>query len=307
MRKIINIVFPIFLLISNINCSQSMEPIPDGEGGYILTQINPQFSPDDKMIVFNGGYNNVYAVHLIDSARNYLGYILNDVGHINSPTWAPDNNRLAVSIEGSIFTVNKDGTNLSKIIDSDQDFFCNWSPDGRYIAYTKSICDPECGIALYNFGEDTSNVIGQYGGHAAWNKNSDKVYYSHTYYITDTTTGNGIYKGFIFKRFDVNTLKTDSLFYVKNTNLWLADCTVSPDEKYILFAAAYGSPARLNIWEINLQSKSMMQITFDGGDCPSYNPAGNKIVYTNTNLKEGGLWIMNSDGSNQKRLTKLKE
>ncbi len=307
MRKIINIVLLKFLLISNINCSQSTEPIPDGEGGYLLTQTNPQFSPDNKMIVFDGTYDSVYAMHFIDTSGNYLGYILNDQGLLNSPTWAPDNNRLAVSIKGSIFMVNKDGTNLSEIINSDEDFSCNWSPDGKFIAYTKSMCDPKCGIVLYNLNDDSSKVVGQYGGFASWNKNSDKIYYYHTYYVTDTISGNGIYKGFIFKRFDVNTLKTDSLYYVKNTSLWLADCTVSPDEKYILFAASYGSPARINIWEINLLSQSMTQLTFSGGDCPSYNLTGDKIVYTNTNLKEGGLWIMNSNGSDKKRLTKLKE
>jgi Tol biopolymer transport system component len=47
-------------------------------------------------------------------------------------------------------------------------------------------------------------------------------------------------------------------------------------------------------------------MTYKGGNCPAYSPSGDKIVYTNTNINEGGLWIMNRDGANKHRLTKLK-
>ena len=110
----------------------------------------------------------------------------------------------------------------------------------------------------------------------------------------------------MFSRVDVNTLQIDSLYYVSNVNLYLDDCTVSPDEKEILFSAYYGSPPIKNIWKINLQTKEMIQITFNGGSYPAYDPTGHQIVYTNTNIKEGGLWIMNSDGSNKRILAKLK-
>ncbi len=97
------------------------------------------------------------------------------------------------------------------------------------------------------------------------------------------------------------------MFYVKSSDsgLYLHDCTVSPDEKEILFAASYGPPPQINIWKIILETGEIVQMTYEGGTWPSYNPTGDKIVYTNTYINEGGIWIMNKDGSNKQRLTKL--
>ncbi|MHB8132173.1 MAG: TolB family protein [Mobilitalea sp.] len=301
------IIASLFLLFLNINCSQNTEPKRDDKNQFLLSQIDSQFSNDGQTIVFKGLYDSIYAVHFVDIAGNYLGYILNKKGFLSAPTWSPDNKKIAISIEGNLYTAKIIGDSLTKLTNPGEDFSCNWSPDGKYIAYTKSICDPECGIAVYDLSNYTRKVIGQYGGYASWNKTSDKIYYYHTLFVKRPDSDQSDYKGFVFKRIDVNTLKIDSLFHVKNTKLWLADCTVSPDEQEILFAASYGAPPVINIWKINLQNGEMIQMTFDGGNCPAYNPAGHKIVYTNTNIKEGGLWIMNRNGSNKQKLTKLQE
>lgn len=305
----LKIISFLLIIVLNISCSQSTEPKGDDKNQFLLSQTGPQFSSDGQKIVFEGLYDSVYAIHFVDIYGNYLGHILNKRGFLSSPTWSPDDKKIAVSIEGNIYTVQINGDSLTKLTNTGEDFSCNWSPDGRYIGYTKSICDPECGIAVYDLSNNTKKVIGQYGGYASWNKNSSKIYYYHTLYVKRQDSNKSDYQGFVFKRIDINTLRIDSLFFVAKTelHLWLADCTVSPDEEEILFAASYGSPPQINIWKINLQSEEMIQITYEGGNCPAYNPTGDRIAYTNTNITEGGLWIMNSDGSDKQRLTKLKE
>ncbi|MFA6541040.1 MAG: hypothetical protein WCT99_05500 [Bacteroidota bacterium] len=289
-----------FLLFLQINCSQGIEPNDDNRL-IALLQTGAQFSSDGQKIVFEGLYDSIYAVHFIDISGNYLGYILKDYGFLSSPTWSPDNKKIAVSINGNLYTVTTNGDSLTKLTNNGEDFFCNWSPDGRYIAYTKTICDPECGIMLYDFSNGTVSLKTKYGSYASWSSDSKRVYYR------TNLNQNSSYMGFVFRRIGIDILQKDSLFYVKSADggLQLVDCTISPDEKEILFAASYGSPARMNIWKIILQTKEMFQITYDGGNNPSYNPAGDKIVYTNTNFNEGGLWIMSEDGSNKQRLTKL--
>jgi Tol biopolymer transport system component len=302
------LILSLFLLyLFNTNCSQSTDPGNNVEPKISSLQQNPQFSSDGQEIVFDGLYDSIYAVHFVDISGNYLGYILDSLGHLNSPTWSPDNKKIGVSIEGNIYTVNRNGDSLIMLTNNAEDFFCNWSPDGKYIAYTKSICDPECGIMLYDFSNGTASLKTQYGSYASWNSDSKRVYYYNNFFITDPQTQAGEFKGFVFKRININTLEIDSLIYVKSSDdgLYLRDCTVSPDEKEILFVGAYGPPPQMNIWKIVLQTGEMIQMTYEGGSCPSYSPSGDKIVYTNTKKNEGGIWIMNKDGSNKQRLTKL--
>lgn len=306
MKNIITFVLIFLSIFINTNCSQSTEP---DEGILIsLVQTDPEFSTDGELIVFKGLYDSIYAIHFVDISGNYLGYILSGYGFLNSPTWSPDNKSIAVSIEGNLYTVRISGDSLKQLTNTGEDFFCNWSPDGRYIAFTKSICDPECGIAVYNLSNNTKYVIGKYGSYASWSNDSKRVYYSNNFYVKKPDSHLSDYKGFVFKRKNVITLIEDSLLYVKSSDshLYLQDFASSPNEEEILFAASYGSPPQRNIWKIVLHTGEMFQMTFDGGSCPAYNPTGDKIVYTNTNINEGGIWIMNSDGSNKKSLTKLK-
>lgn len=308
MKSNVIILILSFLLFLNTNCSQNPINLKNDENQLLaLLQTDPQFSSDGDKIVFRGLYDSIYAVHFVDISGNYLGYILDKKGFLSSPTWSPDKKRIAVSIEGNLYTSKINGDSLTMLTNTGEDFFCNWSPDGRYIAYTKSICDPECGIVAYDLNNNTKKVIGLYGSYASWSTDSKRVYYYNNFYITDPETQRGDYKGFVFKRIDVSTLEEDSLFYVKSSDgdLYLQDCTVSPDEEEILFAASYSSPVQMNIWKIVLQTGELFQMTYDGGNCPAYSPTGDKIVYTNTSINEGGIWIMNKDGSNRQRLTKL--
>lgn len=296
-------LFTVFLTISG--CEQSNEPPMDDEFLIKLSQTDPEYSHDGEKIVFGGLYNEVYAIHIIDYKGNYLGNILEDFGHLSSPSWSPDASKLVTSIKGDLYIVKVNGDSLNRINSSGEDFSCQWSPNGRYIAYTKSICDPDCGIALYDLENSTTTIVGEFGGYAKWNSSSDKIYYYHTVYKNEE--GRGIYQGFTVKRVNINNMETDSLWFVDKTEkkIWLNGLAVSANENELLFAASYDYPTRSDIWKVNLETKEIIQLTFDGGACPAYSPDSKKIVYTNTNKNEGGLWIMNSDGTSKKRLTKM--
>ena len=82
-------------------------------------------------------------------------------------------------------------------------------------------------------------------------------------------------------------------------------CSISPNSLEVLVHIVEGIPAQYNIFKINLVNNSLIRLTTDGGAYPKWNPDGQAIVYTNTSINEGGLWLMNSDGSNKKRFTIL--
>jgi hypothetical protein len=65
----------------------------------------------------------------------------------NLPSWgsiavSPDGTRLALKSGGHIYTVNMDGSNLVQVTSSDNKDYENnpqWSPDGKYIAFTANL------------------------------------------------------------------------------------------------------------------------------------------------------------------------
>jgi Tol biopolymer transport system component len=272
-------------------------------------QSSPKFDKSGEKIVFEGLYDSLNAVHFIDKNGNYLGHVLESQKNINnfisSPSWDPNSKKISVSINGNLYLINIDGDSLTQLTFTGQDFGCSWAPNGSYIAYTKTICDPNCGISLYDLNNKTNKIIGEFGGHASWNKNSSKVFYSTNYFVKRINDIISDYKGFVFRSFDINNSKNDSLFYVTDTNLWLKDCCISPDEKILLFSAVEGSPPQINIWQIDIEKKAFQQLTFEGGNYPSFSPDGEYIIYTNTKKTEGGIWIMNKDGTEKRNLTKL--
>lgn len=298
-------IFFIIIVTLIANGCNSVSPfIGESEDQIYSWQMDPEFSNDGETIAFKGLYDSIYAVHFINRNGDYLGKILENK-LLSSPSWNPNNDKIAVSVEGNIIISDILGDSTIQLTFSGQDFSPSWSKDGKYIAYTKSICDPDCGIAIYDFSTKITKVIGEYGGHASWSSSPDRIYFYQTAY--DKKPGSDIsnYKGFVFKRINISTLKIDSLFFVPKTNseLWLEDCTISIDEKEILFAASEGAPPQIYIWKINLEDNTLNKMTV--GNNPAFSPDGLTIVYTNTAKLEGGIWIMNSDGSNKRRFTKL--
>ena len=102
-KQVILILF--FLLWLNINCSQSSEiNTSDDENLIASSQMDPEFSSDGNKIVFKGLYDSLWAIHFIDIEGNYLGYIKKQ-GTLSSPSWSPDNKKLALSLNGNICTM----------------------------------------------------------------------------------------------------------------------------------------------------------------------------------------------------------
>ena len=123
--KCLLVILMYFLNLFITGCSQSTDPRNDEEQKVAQLQTGPQFSPDGQEIVFEGLYDSIYAVHFVDISGNYLGYILNDIGYLNSPTWSPDSKKIAISIDGNIFTAQRNGDSLIMLTNTAEDFFCN--------------------------------------------------------------------------------------------------------------------------------------------------------------------------------------
>lgn len=308
MNKSLFIILLILVFI-NINCSQSTEP--NGKQGDIiaLRQYNAEYSSNGQMIVFVGDYDSISGIHFINNEGTYQGYILeNNLTRRNffsSPSWSPGNERIVVSLSGSLYQVKVNGDSLVRLTYSDQDFWCEWIPSGNIIAYNKTICDPDCGIAILNLETNEKSVLSQFGKYPSWFSNSEETAFIRQFYKRPTPQDSVKHYGFTIWKVNLLTEREDSLFFFNAPGNFGRSCSISPNSLEVLVHIAEGIPVQYNIFKINLVNNSLIRLTTDGGAYPKWSPDGQAIVYTNTSINEGGLWLMNSDGSNKKRLTIL--
>lgn len=113
---------------------------------------------------------------------------------------------------------------------------------------------------------------------------------------------------------------TGIAFLEKNGFKWNENATVkflnvngstpsfSPDGSKIVYESTEGEEGMVtygDVWVMDIDGTNRTRLTFDkdGGSHPCYSPDGTKIVYERWDDRgEKELWIMNSDGSNQKRI-----
>jgi len=77
---------------------------------------------------------------------------------------------------------------------------------------------------------------------------------------------------------------------------------ISPDGKYVVFERNDKTNKNTEIYKINLETMAETKLTDKVGcENPAISPDGKTIAYN----YQGSIWIINSDGTNQKELLKL--
>ena len=120
--------------------------VTDGQNGEFWDR-SPQWSPDDKTILFERHGRNLEGERIVDlytvdvASGKETQLKLPDAKHLD-PTWSPDGNKIAFisDMDGGgwydLYTMNADGSNLEHRVDELGDQHApTWSPDGENLAY----------------------------------------------------------------------------------------------------------------------------------------------------------------------------
>ena len=93
-----------------------------------------RWSPDGQYVLYRCA-PNLCVMHRDETAIHRLPGPAGDLG-----SWSHDSTRIALTIDGDIYTVDRDATNLQRLTsDSDRQFAPIWSPDGAFIAYFEQL------------------------------------------------------------------------------------------------------------------------------------------------------------------------
>ena len=249
----------------------------------------PAWSPNGLKIAFTVRITDSAGVYIVDSTGANLRLVKSGAGI--GLTWSPDSKWLAFSVSGSLFKIKENGDSLTQLTNNANDYRPSWSPDGKLIAYVNG------GIRALNVVADTIMNIVPYGEYPSWHSNSTEI----LFFVYAVASNDRYY----------NEFRTISLADSQENVIisFFSDAlagfsSYSQDGNTILLSLKPPDYSGLSqVFTASLVDFTLDQLTFDGGDYPVWSPNGAKIAYMRTAKDDGGLWIMNTDGSGKHRIT----
>jgi TolB protein len=265
---------------------------PDNTVNDVYQHGRVAWSPDSKLIAFTSFVQNATGVYVMDSVGKNIHQVLDGDGV--GLTWSPDGNWLAFSRGGLLYKMKPTGDSLTQVTDVSGAIRPSWSADGSKIAFVQRA--PGNGIWIYDFKTGLATQFLSSGDYPSWNANSGELVVMTS--GIDLNSGLSIFS-FVAVNVTTNAQRALDTFYTAS------DCgfaSVSPPGNALIFGIKRPDDF-VEIWKTDLLLGVRTQLTTDGGDYPAWSPDGNRIVYTRTQTGDGGLWMMNADGSNKHRLT----
>lgn len=270
-----------------LSCKSSTEaPTAPLVEAYLHTRAS--WAPRGDCVAYSGRTEVGPALFLVDTSGSNQRKLLDGEGV--GVRWSPTSDWLVFSRVGSLYKVRDTGDSLARLTTGAQDIRPAWSPAGNEIAFYRN------GVAILDLATNVVRTLFLFGDFPSWHPNSSEVV---TLVVHALATQQFRYS---FRAVNRVTGADRHLTFFYSSS----DCafpSISPNGTEIVF-----SMKRFNeysqIWKITIAADSLTQLTFDAGDHPSWSPDGAMIVYTRTLSGDGGLWIMNADGSGKRRLTR---
>lgn len=248
-----------------------------------------------SVIVFQTGSGNAREIWRVDPDGSNLVQLTNNTVADYVPSISPNGSKIVFVRDGSLYTMNADGTGATSLLSASNASYPDWSPDGSKIAYTE--------VTYVNFityygdikvisstGQSliTLTASNKHFNHdPSWSPDGNKIIYvgwsdsSQSYDIFHVPSIGGPQKA----------------LFPGSESEYSPD--YSPDGSKIVFERGN------NIFVINADGTGTpVQLTTGGiNRAPSWAPDGKKIAYASNISGSDDIWVMNADGSNKINVT----
>lgn len=276
----------------------------------------PVWSLDGSKLAFISDRDNRTELYVMDRDGNNLHRITNLNSTILNPAWSPNGTEIAFSIsskdnfagDSEIYVAHTDGTGMAKRLTNNNvdDLFPAWSDDGSHIHFARSIDSQGRNWTLFNMDADNGGEQQRLSALTIdklddlyWSPDGSKVAIAYTQYpsllyLPPSTS------------ISVASLNDSEPRVLASGTHQGGLCWSSDGTKIVFGVGRFRGPSSdVNIMNADGSNLRRLTGTSDSGNDgdPCFSPDGTKIVFGGNRFGNGEVYVMNIDGTGEKRLT----
>lgn len=298
MMKFLFVVIVIMALVPG--CDDSQQGIQPEQLVYIHTR--PAWSPNGQTIAFTLQSPGQFGIWLVDT--NGTNFRQLHAGVAFGAAWSPDGNWVTFSEGNQIFARNIFTDSLRMLVQTLYSIQPAWSPGGNEILFLRTTNVQLVDLELFvkNLLDQTERSLLQGSllqrdAGAAWMPSGTQAFF-----VREQYTGGP--ESYVYSlqtaAVDAPTLNTVTVINSAYPCFWFRYDSVNARVLY-----EYAPPNRhRDIRVLELQLGVTRTLVSNGGSDPALSPDGGMVAYTATASDEGGIWIVNIDGTGNRRITK---
>ena len=277
-----------------------------------------------NLVVYEAATSGVTNVFTIDPMTAEVQQLTDGDGFDGNPAWSPDGERIIFVSDRDgqerydIYVMDADGTNVERLTDTPDggELSPRFSPDGERVAYVSEFSDGWSVWEMRADGTDARKVAGDYAfaEFPAWMPDGDEIFFAAIEREGESasapdryaTTG-GANTAHIFS-VDLESLEVRARIRTAGIDV----CPhISPDGAQLLYASTGtedNAKHRIYVHDIasdDTTGASDTPLTDETArsDYPDPSPDGRFIIFTSDRDGNTEMYVMNADGSDERRLT----